>query len=335
MIKNNKLMLTLSSIVILLPVIAGIIKHSLALIIAPVILLAMQWLGILITCKDPRNKDQNKKLMGFVLWIIPLLSVFVSVFMLYVESAQSFSPTMPITVLLSTMFIFVGNYLPKCKRNSTLGIKIKRTLESDSNWHATHRFAGKLWVICGILMLFCIFASYTVFAIASVIILLVAVIPPIIYSHVFYKKELKNGTYSPDKTDLMFHSKKAKVITIVSIAIILSACCFLMFTGDIDIFVNEKEISFEATYWDDTVISLDEIESIEYCEKGISAARINGFASAKLLLGTFQNDDLGKYESYCYTKCDSVIIVKTKSTTYVFNAESQQKTKELYESLIK
>ncbi len=332
---KNKLSLIISSIVILLPCILGIVKHNLTFVIAPVILLALQWLCIFITYKDPRNKGQSKKLMGFVIWIVPIISVFVSTFILYVDSAYSFSPTMPVIVILSTMFIFVGNYLPKCKRNSTLGIKIKRTLESDSNWYATHRFAGKLWVACGILMMFTIFLNYTFFAVAMTSILFIAVIPPIIYSHLFYKKEVANGTYSPDRTDLLFNSKKAKGITIVLVTVILSVCCCLMFTGNIEIFVDENKITLEATYWDDTVIDLSEIESIEYSEKGVDAVRISGFASSKLLLGTFQNDELGRHTSYRYTKCDSVIILKTKNTTYVFNAETPEKTKDIYDSIVK
>ncbi len=332
---KNKLSLIISSLVILSPCILGIITENASLCIGPIILLAAQWLCLFITAKDPRNKDQSNKLMKFVIWIIPIISVFTTAFMMHINSEKSFSPTLSVVIIIAPMFIFIGNYLPKCKRNSTLGIKIKRTLESDSNWNATHRFAGKLWVACGILMLFSIFLDYKLFTIALILLLLIAVIPPIVYSHIFYKKELKNGTYSPDKTNLLFVSKKAKGAIIAFIAVLLIVIGVISFTGEIDILVNEEQIVLDATYWNKTTININEIKSIEYSEKGVNSVRVNGFASAKLLLGIFNSEELGKFESYRHTKCNSAIIVKTENGIYVFNAENNQKTKELYDSLIK
>ena len=91
------------------------------------------------------------------------------------------------------MFILIGNYLPKCKQNHTIGIKIPWTLNSEENWNATHRFSGKVWVICGILILFSIFlptnfAAYAMIAVAAVMVAL-----PIIYSYNYYKRQEGSG----------------------------------------------------------------------------------------------------------------------------------------------
>ena len=50
------------------------------------------------------------------------------------------------------MIIIIGNYLPKARQNYTIGIKIPWTLANEENWNRTHRLAGYLWMICGILM---------------------------------------------------------------------------------------------------------------------------------------------------------------------------------------
>ena len=50
------------------------------------------------------------------------------------------------------VLIAVGNYLPKARQNYTIGIKLPWTLANEENWNRTHRFAGYLWVVCGILM---------------------------------------------------------------------------------------------------------------------------------------------------------------------------------------
>ena len=56
-------------------------------------------------------------------------------------------------IFFSIIFILIGNYLPKCKRNFTVGIKLPWTLYDDDVWMKTHRLGGFLFVISGILIL--------------------------------------------------------------------------------------------------------------------------------------------------------------------------------------
>jgi len=51
------------------------------------------------------------------------------------------------------LFIFLGNMMPKFKHNYFVGIKTSWTLASEEVWYLTHRFAGKVWVVGGLLML--------------------------------------------------------------------------------------------------------------------------------------------------------------------------------------
>jgi uncharacterized membrane protein len=49
------------------------------------------------------------------------------------------------------MFIGLGNYMPKLKQNYTIGIKVPWTLNSEENWNMTHRMAGKVYVVAGVI----------------------------------------------------------------------------------------------------------------------------------------------------------------------------------------
>ena len=80
-----------------------------------------------------------------------------------------------------------GNYLPKCKRNYTLGIKLPWTLDNEDNWNKTHRFAGFVWVLGGILFTISAFFSFA-YAMIGIVVLLM-VLPPI-YSYLTYKNQL-------------------------------------------------------------------------------------------------------------------------------------------------
>lgn len=51
------------------------------------------------------------------------------------------------------MFIVMGNYLGKIRRNYMFGVRTPWTLASELSWNKTHRFAGKLFVAAGLLIL--------------------------------------------------------------------------------------------------------------------------------------------------------------------------------------
>jgi uncharacterized membrane protein len=75
--------------------------------------------------------------------------------------------------------------LPKCKQSHTIGIKLPWTLESEENWNKTHRFAGKLWVVCGLLVLALSFWG-NIYVMLGITLLMVFV--PTIYSYIIYRK---------------------------------------------------------------------------------------------------------------------------------------------------
>ncbi|MDE6087788.1 MAG: SdpI family protein [Oscillospiraceae bacterium] len=51
------------------------------------------------------------------------------------------------------LYIVMGNYMPVIQPNSLMGFRLKWTLENETCWRMTHRFAGKLLVTFGIFYL--------------------------------------------------------------------------------------------------------------------------------------------------------------------------------------
>ena len=208
MIKKNWKVLLITSVVILLPVLAGVIlwnqlpqqmpthwnaagevdgwsNKPFAVFGLPLILLAAQWLCTLGTCADPKKNNHPPKILHLVLWIIPVLSVVLHAVTYAVALGKEVRMEMVMPVLIGLLFAIIGNYLPKCKQNYTIGIKIPWTLNSEENWNRTHRFAGRLWVVCGLaIMLTGFFGGFWVF----LPITLLMVIVPCAYSYVLYRK---------------------------------------------------------------------------------------------------------------------------------------------------
>ena len=208
MIKKNWKVLLITSVAILLPMLAGVIlwnqlperipshwnavgqidgwsSKPFAVFGMPLILLAAQWLCVLVTGADPKKNNHPVKIMHLVLWIIPVLSAVLHVVVYAVALGKEVRVEMVMPVLIGLMLAIIGNYLPKCKQNYTIGIKIPWTLNSEENWNRTHRFAGRLWVVCGLAIMFTgFFGGFWVF----LPIVLLMVIAPMVYSYMLHRK---------------------------------------------------------------------------------------------------------------------------------------------------
>lgn len=59
------------------------------------------------------------------------------------------------------------------------------TLNSEENWNRTHRMAGKLWILAGLVFWGSVFFENNM---VPIVIIVVVVTIPMIYSFVLYKK---------------------------------------------------------------------------------------------------------------------------------------------------
>ena len=106
---------------------------------------------------DNRNRQQSSKVIGMVIWIIPVTTLIYNG-MARLISMDSDSENLFMAVIYfgtGLLFMIIGNYLPKVKQNNTIGIRVVWTLQDEENWSATHRFSGKLWVASGVLCMLC------------------------------------------------------------------------------------------------------------------------------------------------------------------------------------
>ncbi|MBQ8551258.1 MAG: SdpI family protein [Clostridia bacterium] len=213
-LKNNKTKLIISSLLILLPMAVGLIlwdslpqqmsthwgadgnadgssSKAFAVFGLPLILLALHLLCVLTTSFDKRNLGQNKKVFSLVFFITPVISWF-SCGVIYASAlGAEFSIASAAYVVIGIMFAVIGNYLPKCRRNSTIGIKIKWTLESEANWNATHRLAGKLWFFGGFAMILLAFFPQLPTLVVLLALLALLALVPCVYSYRYSKREKK------------------------------------------------------------------------------------------------------------------------------------------------
>lgn len=303
-----------------------------AVFVLPAILAVMNLLCLLVTGADPKQRGQNKKALKMIFWIMPVLSCAVCSTVYAVALGRELNMGLLTFLLMGIVFLVIGNYMPKVKQNSTLGIKINWTLHNEENWNKTHRFAGKVWVAGGIVMLFMTLLpiKWIIPMLLAVILLLVAA--PMLYSYRIYKIHEAQGIKyaAPPESK---GQKTAKVISIVLVIAILAGVAMLMFTGNIAYTVGDDALRIEATYDRGAAVRYEEVDAIELREGFDIGVRVWGFASARLSLGTFQNEQWNSYTLYAYNSCDSMIVVQSGENWLAFNAETPAQTQALYEAL--
>ena len=210
MLKKNLKIILLTSVVIILPILAGLVMWSklpdklpthwnfsgevdgwsskpFAVIVMPLILLGIHLLCTIATSLDPKNKGVNSKVLGLVLWICPIVSVMCMSFVYAGGLGVDVKVEFIVPLLMGLLFLAIGNYLPKCKQNYTIGIKIPWTLHDEDNWNKTHRFAGFVWTVCAlVVMLGAFFKEIVVFT--TFVPIAIMVFAPMIYSYIYYRK---------------------------------------------------------------------------------------------------------------------------------------------------
>jgi len=356
MFKENKRTLILTSLLTISPMLLGLFLwnelpeqmtthwgadgvadgwsgRSFAVFGLPLIMLATQWLCALLTTVDSRNKKQNRKVFRLVLWIIPVVSLFSSGLVYTTAFSTKFGPEMLTFPLLGIIFILIGNYMPKCSQNYTIGIKIKWTLENEENWNATHRMAGKLWVAVGFASLFCGFLPVSLMPVVLVALITIAVIVPTVYSWRYHKKQLASGQYTARSRPMSQNHKTVRTISLLALAVLLVFVGVIVFTGDIDVVYGETSFTIEASYWDDLTVEYTAIDSVEYREDVHPGVRTFGFGSARLSLGSFKNDEFGAYTRYAYTGSKACVVLHCGEKTLAISGADEVSTSEIYNTL--
>lgn len=152
MIRENKRWMVVTSLIILLPVLAGVLLwHQLpdqvpvhfngegvpdtyksklwGVTVVYIGVLICHWVAAWITAVDPRRKNVSTKIFEWF-FVFARQFLYLQALMIY-GSALNWhwvKVDFMANLLVGLLFIVIGNYLPKCRQNYTIGIKLPWTL---------------------------------------------------------------------------------------------------------------------------------------------------------------------------------------------------------------
>lgn len=134
---------------------------------------------------DPKQEKVSAVMKALGIWTIPVVSIFASVASYGTALGMNFDFTRIVMIFTGLLITVIGNYLPKCKQNYTVGIRTPWTLDDPENWEATHRLGGHLGVAGGLAATVLWLLNQLLLGFA---VLLAAAFIPVIYSYIYYVK---------------------------------------------------------------------------------------------------------------------------------------------------
>ena len=206
--KNHKRTIILTTILCLLPIVAGLIfwdrlpeqlaihfnsagepdnwaSKPVAVLLMPVFIAALHLLCLFITAQDPKKQNITGVMKTLMLWICPFISWLCAGMTIgyALESVRNIGAV--VCVFLGILFMVIGNYLPKCLPSYTVGIKLPWTLHDEGNWRYTHRIGGFCFMAAGLVTLVSAFFGPVWLPLTA---LALAAIVPTVASFLYYKK---------------------------------------------------------------------------------------------------------------------------------------------------
>jgi len=160
-----------------------------AVFFLPSLILAIYSLITFIPLIDPLRRNYPKFALPYFWFRTVLVVFFVLLYFYTIWAALGTKLNINFFIIpaFSVLFIVIGIFLPKVKKNYFVGIRTPWTIHSEEVWDKTHQFGGKFFIAGGIIALVSLLFPKYYFPIFITAILLAAFIP-VIYSYFAFRK---------------------------------------------------------------------------------------------------------------------------------------------------
>ena len=144
---------------------------------------------------DPKRfkKEDDGMFKKFALFMVAFLSML-GIIITYAATGAHINITKLLFPFMGVAFSGLGWYMPKLHQNYFAGFKLPWTLENIDNWEETHKVAGKLWLIGGIIQTI---ATIVLPSVPAIIVFFTLIAIMVIVPTVFSYRMFKNGNQIP------------------------------------------------------------------------------------------------------------------------------------------
>lgn len=151
----------------------GFAKKDFALFGLPALMAVLQVFCCIITDINGEKKGSKPKFVAIIQWIIPILSVVISVITIEIPLGSTVDVRKSVLLVLGILFMMIGNYMPKMSYEQMQG-KMHPMPRDEKTYRKVVRMLGYTFVIFGLLFLISI--AFTAIVSWVVIVLLVVIL---------------------------------------------------------------------------------------------------------------------------------------------------------------
>lgn len=151
----------------------GFAKKDFALFGLPALMAVLQVFCCIITDINGEKKGSKPKFVAIIQWIIPILSVVISVITIEIPLGSTVDVRKSVLLVLGILFMMIGNYMPKMSYEQMQG-KMHPMPKDEKTYRKVTRMLGYTFVIFGLLFLISI--AFTAIVSWVVIVLLVVIL---------------------------------------------------------------------------------------------------------------------------------------------------------------
>lgn len=166
-------------------------SRAFAAFLMPAMMLLLYALFHLFPKISPRRANMDR--FEDTYWMIANLAIgfMAAMHVLVLGRALGWPIDITSAVLLGVglMFMIIGNVLPRMRSNWWMGIRTPWTMENENVWRATHRLAGKTFMIGGAITVLAALLPERWRPWVAICALGIGGFVPVIYSYVYWRRE--------------------------------------------------------------------------------------------------------------------------------------------------
>jgi uncharacterized membrane protein len=128
----------------------------------PLLTLGIYLLFVILPQVDPRRQNYDKFAAVYELLKWAIILFLAVMYFVTLTAGLGFAPNVGLITKLGVgiLLVILGNYFGKLRHNYFVGIKTPWTLANEEVWVKTHRFAGPLWMLAGLVFIITAFFDH-------------------------------------------------------------------------------------------------------------------------------------------------------------------------------
>jgi uncharacterized membrane protein len=157
--------------------------------------LGMYLLFLVLPYIDPKRKNYEgfQSTYQYLKYLLIVFFLGLEVTTFLIATGVVVNMTIFSQIMVSLLFILLGNVMARFKHNYFVGIKNPWTLANEEVWRKTHRMAAPIWVIAGIINILLTITGMGLNGIAFIIIIAAIVVVPTVYLYIIYQQIVNEG----------------------------------------------------------------------------------------------------------------------------------------------